>query len=164
MEELEKVLEALSIVERYDEYLYRRNWGRLLIVIGAVIPLGALINTNTIDFTAQATANEGTFLLVGYVLTIAISLGFLLYTVSGFRNIVRSRSLGEPSGSRFRSMSPVIWAVALALVIVTISLPLLFISESPIYGYAAVLTCSVGLVLVGISVNRMASGMLRHSG
>ena len=46
MEEVEKVVEALGVVERYNSYLFRKAWGKMLLIVGTVFPLGSLLVIN----------------------------------------------------------------------------------------------------------------------
>lgn len=52
MEEVEKVTEALKLVERYEEYLFRKAFGVLFIVLGILGPLTGYLISN-----AQPLAN-----------------------------------------------------------------------------------------------------------
>ena len=47
MEEVEKVTEALRLVERYEEYLFRKAFGVLFIVLGILGPLTGYLISNT---------------------------------------------------------------------------------------------------------------------
>ncbi len=44
MTELDKVIKALRLVEKYESYLFQKAWGMMLIVIGIAIPLSGFLN------------------------------------------------------------------------------------------------------------------------
>jgi hypothetical protein len=46
MEDVKKVVEALELVERYEYYLFRKAWGKMLLIIGTMFPLGSLLVLN----------------------------------------------------------------------------------------------------------------------
>jgi len=163
MEELEKVLQALNVIERYDEYLLRKNWGRLLIVIGSVFPLSALVNLNTGAFAAQTGSNPRLISSLGFILMMVLSLGFIAYIFFDSWHIARRMPQRESSDSRRRPVALIKWFVAIVLTILLVSVPLLLISDALLFGYAFVIALSVGLILAGIVLNKMASGILRHS-
>ena len=163
MEELEKVLQALNVIERYDEYLLRKNWGRLLIVIGSVLPLSALVNMNTGYLAAQTGSNPRLISSLGFILMMVLSLGFIAYIFFDSWHIARRTPQRESSDSRRRPVALIKWFVAIVLTILLVSVPLLLISDALLFGYAFVIALSVGLILAGIVLNKMASGILRHS-
>jgi len=43
VEEVEKISKALKLVERYEDYLFRRAWGMTFITLGLLAPLNALL-------------------------------------------------------------------------------------------------------------------------
>jgi len=163
MEELEKVLQALNVIERYDEYLLRKNWGRLLIVIGSVLPLSALVNMNTGYLAAQTGSNPRLISSLGFILMIVLSLGFIAYILFDSWHIARRTPQGESSDSRHRPKILIVWFAASALTVFLVSVPLLLISDALLFGYAAVVPFSAGFILAGIILSRMASGILRRS-
>lgn len=52
MEEVEKISKVLQLVERYEDYLFRKAWGITLITIGVLAPLNGLL-----ALRAQSIAN-----------------------------------------------------------------------------------------------------------
>ena len=77
MEALDRVLEALEVVERYEDYLFRRAWGRSLIAIGTLFPLGMVIITNA-DILAYLTGIDANLVrLVAYAMTIVLCWGLV---------------------------------------------------------------------------------------
>jgi len=43
MEEVEKISQALKLVERYEDYLFRRAWGMTFVTLGLLAPLNAFL-------------------------------------------------------------------------------------------------------------------------
>ena len=43
MEEVEKISQALKLLERYEDYLFRRAWGMTFVTLGLLAPLNALL-------------------------------------------------------------------------------------------------------------------------
>ena len=80
MEELDKVLQALNVVERYEEYLFRKVWGRVLIIIGIVFPLGALINMNAVAVGGAIGLDAGLVSLLSSVIAFVLCTGFIAYS------------------------------------------------------------------------------------
>ena len=68
MESIDKVLEALSVVERYEEYLFHRAWGRALIIIGTVFPLGIFINMNIQILASASGLDSMLYLLIANII------------------------------------------------------------------------------------------------
>ena len=77
MEELNKVLQALSVVERYEEYLFRKIWGRVLIVIGIVFPLAALISMNAVLVAGAIGLDAELISLLANVIAFVLCGGFM---------------------------------------------------------------------------------------
>ena len=80
MEELDKVLQALSVVERYEEYLFRKVWGRVLIVIGITFPLGALVNMNAVAVGEAIGLDASFVVLLSSLIAFVLCSGFIVYS------------------------------------------------------------------------------------
>ena len=99
MEELDKVLQALSVVERYEEYLFRKIWGRALIFIGIVLPLGALVSMNAVLVANVIGLDAGFISLLATVIAFVLCFGFVTYSFfdSWTWRVNLRRSLRTPS-------------------------------------------------------------------
>lgn len=90
MEEYNRVLQALSVVERYDEYLFRRAWGKALIVIGAALPLGVIVSLNAFVVATATGLDAGLVSLLANVMTVIIAWGYVAYVfLSNWRAVER---------------------------------------------------------------------------
>jgi len=115
MEELEKVLQALSVVERYDEYLFRKIWGRVLIVIGIVFPLGALISMNAVIVADALGLDAGIISLLANVMTFVLCSGFIAYSFFESWKTVSSKPEEAPIDSKHGPLIGVVWFLAFVL-------------------------------------------------
>ena len=115
MEELDKVLQALSVVERYEEYLFRKIWGRVLIVIGIVFPLGALINLNAVLVANVLGLDAGVVSILANVITFVLSMGFIAYSFFETWKTVDRRTEEETSDSKHGPLIGIVWFVAFVL-------------------------------------------------
>ncbi|TFF93203.1 hypothetical protein EU546_06530, partial [Candidatus Thorarchaeota archaeon] len=114
MEEYNKVLEALSVVEGYDEYLFRRAWGKALIVIGAALPLGVIVSLNAL-VVATATGLEASLVsLLANVMTVIVAWGYVAYVfLSNWRTAEKK---GEEESSPFHGpLIGITWFVVFIL-------------------------------------------------
>ena len=80
MEELDKVLQALDVVERYEEYLFRRIWGKMLIVIGIVFPLGAIISLNATLLASVLGLDAEIVSLLANLIIFTFLMGYIAYS------------------------------------------------------------------------------------
>ena len=115
MEELEKVLQALSVVERYEEYLFRKIWGRVLIVIGIVFPLCALININAVLVAGAIGLDAEIISLLANAMAIILCCGFFAYSFFESWKTVGSRTEEESTDSKHGPLIGIVWFVAFAL-------------------------------------------------
>ena len=79
MEEYDKVLQALRVVERYDDYLFRRAWGTALIVIGAALPLGVIISLNAFVLATATGLDAGLVSLLANLMTVIVAWGYVAF-------------------------------------------------------------------------------------
>ena len=83
MEEIDKVLEALNVVERYEEYLFNKSWGRALMAIGIILPLGVIVNMNAAVVATAIGIDVEPVSILATILTVLLSFGFVAYTFFG---------------------------------------------------------------------------------
>jgi hypothetical protein len=116
MEELDKVLQALSVVERYEEYLFRKIWGRVLIVIGIVFPFGALVSMNA-SLVANAIGLEVELVsLLVNLIVLVLSMGFIAYSFFDTWKTVESRPADEEASDTMHGpLIGIVWFVAFVL-------------------------------------------------
>jgi hypothetical protein len=115
MEELDKVLQALSVVERYEEYLFRKTWGRALIVIGTVLPLGALVSMNA-AIVAEAIGLDPAFIsALANLMAVILCFGFVAYTFFGAWRTQERRPEEESTDTKHGPMIGIVWFVAFML-------------------------------------------------
>ncbi|MGY5873756.1 MAG: hypothetical protein RTV72_16025 [Candidatus Thorarchaeota archaeon] len=115
MEELDKVLQALDVVERYEEYLFRKIWGKVLIVIGIVFPLGALISMNAALLASGMGLEAGVISLLANVFTILLCCGFIGYSFFESWKTVERKQDEESSDSKHGSLIGIMWFLAFIL-------------------------------------------------
>ncbi|MGY5879324.1 MAG: hypothetical protein RTV31_03690 [Candidatus Thorarchaeota archaeon] len=207
MEELDKVLQALDVVERYEEYLFRKVWGKALIVIGVVLPLGALISMNATLLASAMGLDAGVLSLLANVFALILCCGFISYSFFESWKTMERKQEGKTSDTKHGPLIGIVWFLAFALTSLApeslhlvsilwaasisclltlvilravgshgqvrvllilgiflglVSFPLLLITDIVLLGYLTMIAFSVGFVLAGIMMNRMAAGMLRH--
>lgn len=109
MEEIDKVLEALSVVERYEEYLFNRSWGRALIVIGILLPLGVIVNMNAVLVATALGIDVGYVSILASVITVLLCFGFIAYTFFGAWRTVKKKSDEKRSGSLHGPLIGITW-------------------------------------------------------
>jgi len=115
MEELDKVLQALSVVERYEEYLFRKTWGRALIVIGIVLPLGSLVSMNAAIVAEVIGLESGLISLLVNLMTVILCWGFVAYTFFGSWRTPKRKPDDERTDAKHGPIIGVAWFVAFAL-------------------------------------------------
>lgn len=115
MEELNKVLEALSVVERYEEYLFRRIWGRVLIVIGIVFPLGALVNMNAVLVANAIGLDAGLVSLLANVMAFVLSMGYIVYAFFETWKPPGGQPEVESTDTKHGPLIGIVWFVAFVL-------------------------------------------------
>jgi hypothetical protein len=115
MEELNKVLEALSVVERYEEYLFRRIWGRVLIIIGIVFPLGALINMNSVLVANTLGLDAGLVSILASVMAFVLSMGYIAYSFFETWSTVETKPEEESTDTKHGPLIGIVWFLAFVL-------------------------------------------------
>jgi hypothetical protein len=83
MEEVDRVLEALSVVERYDEYLFRRTWGKALIVIGVALPLGVFVGMNSAVVAAATGLDVQLVAMLANLFSVLLCFGYIAQAFYG---------------------------------------------------------------------------------
>lgn len=115
MEELDKILQALSVVERYEEYLFRKIWGRALIFIGIVLPLGALVSMNAVLVANVIGLDAGLISLLTNVIAFVLCFGFVTYSFFESWKTVASKSEEKSTDSKHGPLIGIVWFVAFVL-------------------------------------------------
>ncbi|TFG28372.1 hypothetical protein EU528_11290 [Candidatus Thorarchaeota archaeon] len=115
MEELDKVLQALDVVERYEEYLFRRIWGKMLIVIGIVFPLGALISLNATLLASVISLDASIVSLLANVITFTLLIGYIGYSFYESWKTVGDRPDEEHRDSKHGPLIGFVWFLAFVL-------------------------------------------------
>ncbi len=112
MENIDKVLEALNVVERYEDYLFQRAWGSALIIIGIIFPLGFFINNN-IQILAASTGLDATIIFfIANVLTVLLCWGLVMSVFFNAWRTVTRESEGKTEGTHHGALVAVVWFVS----------------------------------------------------
>ncbi len=100
MQELERLNEALRLVEKYEQYLGRRIWGIILIVWGVLLPLMYFLTSNAQSLALLLDMSVEVFIVfvVGLIFLIGFGINFYV-SASATVYIAKRRklSLGEMS-------------------------------------------------------------------
>jgi hypothetical protein len=115
MEELDKVLQALSVVERYEEYLFRKTWGGALIVIGTVLPLGVLVSMNAAIVAEVIGLDAGFISILANLLSVILCFGFIAYTFFGSWRTTKKKPEEKPTDTKHGPIIGIVWFVAFML-------------------------------------------------
>ncbi|MHA1862557.1 MAG: hypothetical protein ACTSWA_02220 [Candidatus Thorarchaeota archaeon] len=115
MESVNKVLEALSIVERYEEYLFNRAWARALTIIGTVLPMGTLISLNITLLTPRIGLDPEALLFIAHVLTLIFCWGLVVYTFAGAWRTINKQPEKAAHDSRHGPMIAFVWFASFML-------------------------------------------------
>ncbi len=91
MEEIQKVNEALLIIERYSNYLARKAWGKTLIIWGILTPIGLTLYFNRQTLSIFLEIGIETFTLLVSALIILIGIGFTIYNFVSASRILKTR-------------------------------------------------------------------------
>jgi hypothetical protein len=93
MEEVEKVSEALQLVERYEDYLFRKAWGTNLIVWGILVPLNALLILKAQPIANILGISPEPFISLALAMTLIVGVATVIYTFTS-ATIATSRRRG----------------------------------------------------------------------
>ncbi|TFG10422.1 hypothetical protein EU538_02065 [Candidatus Thorarchaeota archaeon] len=115
MEELDKVLQALDVVERYEEYLFRKIWGKMLIVIGIVFPLGALISLNATILASVIGLDADVISLLANVIIFTLLLGYIAYSFYESWKTVGDRPDEESQDSLHGPLIGIVWFLSFVM-------------------------------------------------
>ncbi|MHA1772088.1 MAG: hypothetical protein ACTSX2_12710 [Candidatus Thorarchaeota archaeon] len=116
MEEIQKVLEALRVVERYEDYLFKRAWAKALIAIGIVIPLGALVSMNALLIATITGIDELVVALFAQLLIIIIGIGYVVLTFFGAWKTLKGHVDKATKRSHVGPLIGIIWFVSFLMV------------------------------------------------
>ncbi len=113
MEELDKVTEALEVVERYEDYLFRRAWGRVLLTFGILIPLGFILTMNAQLLAQILDLPADTVMLLSSTMTAIVVFGLVILSF-GSAQAARSKKSTDssPGGVLHAAAIGLIWFVA----------------------------------------------------
>jgi len=113
MEELDKGVEALEVVERYEEYLFRRAWGRVLLTFGILIPLGFILAMNAQILAQILGLPADAVVLLSSTMTTIVVFGLVVLSFGSAR-AARSKKFTDPPsrGVLHAAAIGLIWFVA----------------------------------------------------
>jgi hypothetical protein len=80
MEEVEKVSEALKLVEKYENYLFRKAWGISLIVWGILIPLSSYLVLKAQPIATILDTSVEAFMTLVTAMTLIVCAALTIYT------------------------------------------------------------------------------------
>ncbi len=109
------MLEALSVVERYEEYLFQRAWARAFIVIGAVFPLSIFLILNVQSLVTIIGADAAQIVFFANILAITLCWGIVMYSFLGAWRTVRERRKDDGSDSKHGAAIGIVWFIAFML-------------------------------------------------
>ncbi|MHA3963213.1 MAG: hypothetical protein AM325_006700 [Candidatus Thorarchaeota archaeon SMTZ1-45] len=115
MEEFDKVLQALSVVERYEEYLFRKIWGRVLIFLGIVLPLGVVVSMNAVLVAGIIGLDTELISIFANVMTLLLCFGFIAYSFFESWKTVESKSKEETTDAKHGALIGIVWFLAFTL-------------------------------------------------
>ncbi len=115
MESIDKVLEALSVVERYEEYLFHRAWGRALTIIGTVFPLGVFINMNIQILASSVGMDTAQLLFIANIITVFLCWGLVVSVFFSAWRTVSKDPEQKSSGTKHGPVIAIIWFAAFLL-------------------------------------------------
>jgi len=82
VEEVEKVSEALRLVEKYESYLFRKAWGTNLIVWGILVPLNALLILKAKPIADILSMSAEAFMSLASAMTLIAGVATVIYTLT----------------------------------------------------------------------------------
>ncbi|MGY5861510.1 MAG: hypothetical protein RTU09_03985 [Candidatus Thorarchaeota archaeon] len=110
MEELDKVVEALEVVERYEDYLFRKAWGRALLTIGIVIPLGFILAMNAQLLAQVLGLPVETVTLLSSIMTVIVAFGLIVLSFGSAQAAKSKKSTDSaPRGALHGVVIALIW-------------------------------------------------------
>jgi len=113
MEELDKVVEALEVVERYENYLFRRAWGRALVTIGFMIPLGTILAMNAQLLAQILGLPADTVMLLSSIMTVIAAFGLIVLSFGSAQVATSKKHIDSaPRGVLHAVVIGFIWFVA----------------------------------------------------
>ncbi len=115
MEELDKVLEALRVVERYEDYLFNKAWARALIIIGTILPFGVIISMNAFVVAAATGLDVGFVSVLANLMTLILCFGLIAYTFFGTWRTVKKQEKESSSRSLHGPLIGIAWFLSFML-------------------------------------------------
>jgi hypothetical protein len=100
MEEIQKVNEALTILERYSDYLARKAWGKTLIIWGIMAPIGLVVYFNNEPLANIFNMSRESFTLLFSALFLLIGVGLTLYTFTSASRLLQTKKNREVSSPK----------------------------------------------------------------
>ena len=80
LENIEKINETISMIEKYSNYLYRKSWSKVLIVWGILLPLTFVLFSQNENLVKIFDVYESFFKYYITSILIIIGLGITIYT------------------------------------------------------------------------------------
>jgi hypothetical protein len=159
MEELDKVLEALRVVERYEEYLFNKAWARALIIIGTVLPLGVIVGMNAFVVAAATGLDAGLVSILANIMTLILCFGLIVYTFFGTWRTAKKQDKEDSTRALHGPLIGIAWFLSFML---TTLFPesLRFVSLL----WAASLACLLSFVILRITGSHSQDRVLLYLG
>jgi len=144
MEEIQKVNEALLIIERYSNYLARKAWGKTLIIWGILTPIGLVFYFNRQALSALLEISVETFTLLVSAIMILIGIGFTIYNFISASRILKTKEDQTAESPKESSMHGImiafVWFISFIFVFSFIPEPLSVISTVWAAGFAIIIS------------------------
>ena len=100
LEQLKAIDKAFEYVEKYSDYLFRKAWGKTLIIWGIIAPLGLIFYFYRIPFSSFLQIGVELFILLISSLTVLISVGATLYNFTSASRLLKSKKDPEITSSK----------------------------------------------------------------
>jgi len=108
MEEIQKINEAILIVERYSNYLARKAWGKTLIIWGILTPIGLAFYFSRQPLSSILEISLETFTFLASALIVLTGIGFTIYNFASASRILETRKDQAAKSPKESSMHGII--------------------------------------------------------
>ncbi|TFG04608.1 MAG: hypothetical protein EU536_04255 [Promethearchaeota archaeon] len=142
MDEVDRISKALTLVEKYESYLFRRAWGVTLIIFAIVIPLTALLNLLAPSIAPYIGMSAESFILLSSIITWIIGISLIFYSFAS-----ASKISSRQHQFSFRKEMPHIIAIMLIWII---SFTLLNFAPEPVEVVANLWAAGIACILTYI--------------
>jgi len=102
MQELQKVNEALIVVEKYSDYLARKAWGKTLIIWGIIVPIGLILYFSSPSLSVLFDMDKNIFSALVSFMIVFIGIGITLFNFLSASRVLKTknnRSVSSPKES-----------------------------------------------------------------